>query len=109
VRNLLTDVPSYVRDEIIETLAEGAGVRIERILSRGHHSPEGVWYDQPEREWVVLIQGAARLRFDDGVEEMAAGDVVHIDAHRRHRVEWTDPDKLTIWLAVYYAGVPTRG
>ena len=108
MKNLLSAVPAEVRDEIVEVLVQGEHVRIERILSRGHRSPEGFWYDQPEHEWVVLLQGAARLRFDDAVEEMTAGDAVHIEAHRRHRVEWTEPGTLTIWLAVHYpaADVP---
>jgi cupin 2 domain-containing protein len=33
---------------------------------------------------------------------MKAGDYVEIPAHTRHRVEWTDPDEDTVWLAVYY-------
>ena len=28
------------------------GLRIERIVSEGHVSPEGFWYDQDEPEWV---------------------------------------------------------
>ena len=102
MRHLLSDVPHEVRDELTETLVRGEYVRIERIVSVGHRSPEGFWYDQPEHEWVVLLQGAARLRFEDAVEEMKAGDAVHIEAHRRHRVEWTDPGMRTIWLAVHY-------
>ena len=30
------------------------------------------------------------------------GDFVHLPAHTRHRVEWTDPAVPTVWLAVYY-------
>ena len=108
MRHLLSDVPGEVRDELIETLVQGEHVRIERIVSHGHRSPEGFWYDQPEDEWVVVLQGAARLRFEDAVEELAAGDAVHIEAHRRHRVEWTDPESVTIWLAVHYWARPDR-
>ena len=77
-------------------------VRIERIVSHGHSSPEGFWYDQDQHEFVVLLQGAARLRFEVGVIEMQPGSFIDIPAHQRHRVEWTSPDEPTIWLAVHY-------
>ncbi|HOD43146.1 MAG TPA: hypothetical protein PKL57_21545, partial [Candidatus Wallbacteria bacterium] len=66
------NMPVSIPEEIIETIHEStlpAGVhrvRIERILSAGQASPEGFWYDQPENEWVLLVQGEARLAFDDG-------------------------------------------
>jgi cupin 2 domain-containing protein len=100
--NLLADVPSMGDLEIVEVLAGGAGWRVERILSQGHKSPDGFWYDQVQDEWVTIVSGAARLRFADGrVLEMTAGDYVQIPAHCRHRVDWTDPDRVTIWLAVH--------
>lgn len=45
-------------------------MRIERIISHGHASPEGFWYDQGQSEWVVVLKGAARLQFEDGTVEM---------------------------------------
>ena len=100
--NLLVPIPAGFQDEFIETLAAASGVRIERIVSHGHASPEGFWYDQEQHEFVVLIKGAARLRFVDETVEMEPGDWINIPAHRRHRVEWTTPDEPTIWLAVFY-------
>ena len=72
--------------------------------SYGHASPRDLWHDQPEHEWVVLLKGAARLRFagQDQPVELTRGDFVNIPAHHRHRVEWTTPDEPTIWLAVHY-------
>ncbi|MEO8496473.1 MAG: cupin domain-containing protein, partial [Planctomycetota bacterium] len=66
-------------------------------------SAEGFWYNQQEHEWVVVLQGAARLQFEDELVELRPGDFVNIPAHRKHRVEWTTPDEPTIWLAVFYA------
>jgi len=100
--NLLADLPAQLPEELIQTLLSTPQVRIERIISQGHVSPPGFWYDQDEHEWAVLIQGAARLRFDDEVVELKPGDFLNIPAHRKHRVEWTSPDELTIWLAIYY-------
>jgi cupin 2 domain-containing protein len=88
--------------ERVEVLLEDNSVRIERIVSHGQASPADFWYDQDEDEWVLLVQGAARLRFENEVVEMKAGDFINIPAHRKHRVEWTAPDEPTIWLAVFY-------
>jgi cupin 2 domain-containing protein len=103
--NLLRDLPDARGGEVTETLvAAAAGLRIERIVSQGQASPPGFWYDQSEAEWVVLLAGAAHLRFADEAADRALlpGDHVHIAAHRRHRVEWTDPTAVTVWLAVFH-------
>jgi cupin 2 domain-containing protein len=49
-----------------------------------------------------LLTGAARLRFEDGgvMLDMKPGDWVEIPAHVRHRVESTQADPPTVWLAV---------
>ena len=102
--NLLRDLPDASSAEITETLVVRPGMRIERIVSFGQASPPGFWYDQHETEWVLLLAGAARLRFEDEPEArlLGRGDWVEIAAHRRHRVEWTDPARPTVWLAVFY-------
>lgn len=100
--NLFADLPSEIPDELIETLLQAKMVRIERIVSRGHASPPVFWYDQPENEWVVVLRGAARLRFEDDVIELEPGDYVDIPAHKKHRIDWTTPDEPTVWLAVFY-------
>jgi len=102
--NLLRDLPAPQPDEIVETLATGNAVRIERIFSHGQASPDGFWYDQDEAEFVVLLAGAARFRFADEEtpRSLAPGDTVEIEAHRRHRVEWTAPTTPTAWLAVFF-------
>ncbi|MFO0851217.1 MAG: cupin domain-containing protein [Gemmataceae bacterium] len=102
--NLFAELPTGLPAELVQSLADAPGIRIERIVSHGHASPPGFWYDQDEAEWVVVLTGAARLRFEDGESEMRPGDFVTIPAHRKHRVEWTTPDEPTIWLAVFYGG-----
>ena len=101
--NLFAQMPHPLPDELITTLLQAGEVRIERIVSRGHATSEGFWYDQAQHEWVIVLKGAARL----GVEnrppvEMRAGDFINLPAHTRHRVEWTTPDEPTLWLAVHY-------
>ncbi len=100
--NLFGDLPRHLPDELFSTLLDIANVRIERIVSHGHASPEDFWYDQCQAEWVVLLKGTARLRFEDETVEMKPGDFVNIPAHKKHRVDWTTPDEPTIWLAVHY-------
>ena len=102
--NVFDTIPSDLRSEWVERLAWKKGVRIERIISRGHSSPEGFWYDQAEAEWVLLVRGAARICFEEGntVVEMRAGDHLEIPSRSRHRVDWTTPDEDTIWLAVFF-------
>ena len=100
--NLFTDISANLPDELSTALLVAKNVRIERIVSHGHTSPEDFWYDQDEHEWVIVLKGAARLRLDDNVMELKRGDFVNIPAHQRHRVEWTTPDEPTIWLAVFY-------
>jgi len=100
--NLLDGLPRGQAEEQVERLIDGANVRIERIVSTGQASLPGFWYDQPDDEFVVLLGGAARLRFADGVDlDLKPGDWVEIPAHVRHRVEWTQSDPPTVWLAVH--------
>ena len=105
--NLFAEIPADLPEELFQTLLDTPGLRIERIVSLGHASPERSWYDQETDEWVLLLQGAARLRFE-GQEplDLRPGAFVTIPAHKRHRVEWTDPDRPTIWLAIHH-GDPT--
>jgi len=91
--------------ERVDRLAGSDGVRIERIVSHGHCSPDGFWYDQPESEWVVLLAGCARIAYDDGREvSLTPGDHLLLPPHTRHRVAGTDPARATVWLAVFYPG-----
>jgi len=102
--NLFTNIPDDLPEELIEILTTADGIRVERIVSRGHASPSGLWYDQEANELVVLLKGSAGLAFEGRSEllEMKAGDYVNIPAHLKHRVEWTDADQDSIWLAIHY-------
>ena len=101
--NLFENIPAELPGELFQTLAQSDALRIERIVSRGHTTPAGQWYDQPQNEFVILLQGAARLAFEDGREiAMGPGDWLAIPAHVKHRVAWTDPEQHSVWLAVHY-------
>jgi cupin 2 domain-containing protein len=102
--NVFADLPELLSDEEFTTLLAAHKVRIERIVSHGHASPPGFWYDQDRSEWVIVLKGAARLRFEDQDRpvDLRPGDWLAIPVHRKHRVEWTTPDQPTIWLAVHH-------
>jgi cupin 2 domain-containing protein len=104
VTNLFADLPSQLPEELVTRLLDVPRFRVERIVSHGHASPPGVWYDQEENEWVLVVKGAAQLLLEGEKQavEMKPGDSLNIPAHQRHRVEWTTPDEPTIWLAIHY-------
>ncbi|HOT75400.1 MAG TPA: cupin domain-containing protein [Candidatus Wallbacteria bacterium] len=113
MKNIFT-LPPSIAEEIIEILHEtplsvqgNPGVRIERILSAGQVSPEGFWYDQDENEWVLLAQGEAKVAFYDGaLVSLKAGDHIFIEAHKRHRVEYTSVNPPCVWICVFYEARP---
>ena len=102
--SLFDNIPEHLPNEVFENLCSSDTAKVERIVSRGHASPEGFWYDQPENEFVLLVKGSARVRIqgDEQDIDMTPGDYLIIPAHAKHRVERTDPDVDTIWLAVHY-------
>ncbi len=101
--NIFSKMPACSDREDFYELFSAPGVRIERIVSFGHTSPEQGWYDQDENEWVVVLEGCGTIAFDDGRQVvLSTGDCLNIPAHARHRVVRTDPEGPTIWLAVFY-------
>lgn len=90
-------------NEAMEELLARPGVRIERIVSNGQASAPGFWYEQAWNEWVIVLSGSAKLRFEDEADArlLVAGDYVFIPAKERHRVDWTSESEPTVWLAVH--------
>jgi cupin 2 domain-containing protein len=103
-RNLFDDIPRALPAERVDVLLETPAVRLERIVSIGHATPPGEWYDQARNEWVVVLRGRARVRIEGEAEDrtLDIGDHLLLRAHVRHRVEWTDPAGPTVWLAVFF-------
>jgi cupin 2 domain-containing protein len=101
--NLFSAVPSSLLEEQFDTLLAIPAGRLGRIISTGQASPTGFWYDQPWTEWVVVLAGRAGVLFEREASprELRPGDYLLIPAYQRHRVEWTDPQQPTIWLAVH--------
>jgi cupin 2 domain-containing protein len=104
--NLFTDIPAHLPQERFQTLFANPQLTIERIVSKGHASPQGFWYDQAWDEWVLLLKGGAGVQIESDPETitLGPGDALLLRAHVRHRVQWTDPAGETIWLAVHARG-----
>ncbi len=101
--NNIFKLPDFLGNtEIFETLLSHPNIRIERILSTGQVTEPGKWYDQPQDEWVILLQGEARLSYEEGSKiDLKAGDYLLIESHQKHRVDYTSIDPPCIWLAIH--------
>lgn len=101
--NIFESIPSSLKEELFEELVSKDSIKIERIISYGHTTPETQWYNQDNDEWVILLKGEAVLLFEDDDEvRLKAGDYINIPAFKKHRVSWTLPDEESVWLAVHY-------
>ena len=81
-------------------LAELPGVTIEQILSGRLSGP--VSFEQAHDEWVVVLEGRARLTVDGADVDLAPGDWLLLPAGCPHTVVETQPG--TNWLAIH-AGI----
>jgi len=102
--NLFDGIPADLSEEHFTPLLATTTIRIERIVSRGQATAPDRWCDQPQPEWVVVLAGSAGVQFEGEAAPRTVnkGDYLHIPAHARHRVAWTDADEPTVWLAVHH-------
>jgi cupin 2 domain-containing protein len=102
--NLFAGLPAAAAETIDELLSGGRFV-LKRIVSTGQATPPGVWYDQDDDEWVGLLSGGAGLLVEGeaAARVLAPGDWLLLPAGCRHRVEWTDAARPTVWLALHTA------
>jgi len=102
-KNIFKNIPKQLPNEVFEDIISKDGLKIERIISKGHTTPKSQWYNQDFNEWVIVLDGEAILSFEDSKDvKLSAGDYINIPANTKHRVAWTTPNKETIWLAVNY-------
>jgi len=102
--NIFANIPSEIKEELFEDIVSKDGLKIERIVSKGHTTTEFQWYNQENNEWVIVLKGEAILEFEDAKDvKLQEGDYLNIPAFTKHRVSWTKPDEETVWLAVHYA------
>ena len=102
IGNLFESLPDAINEELLTEIVRGENIKIERIISKGHTSPETGWYDQDDNEWVVVLKGEATLSFKNNNDvNLVTGSHINIPAHTKHKVKWTAPDTDTIWLAIH--------
>jgi cupin 2 domain-containing protein len=101
--DIFANIPHEKAAEQLADLASFPGVRIERIVSNGQASPPGFWYRQDWTEWVLVLSGSAALLIEGEsvARRLRAGDWIELPPRLRHRVESTDADAPTVWLAVH--------
>ena len=100
--NIFENLKISSSQEVFETIIENNKIKIERIISNGQITPHGIWYDQELNEFVTLLKGKATiiLKKPNRTINLKGGDFLIINAHEKHRVEYTSKDAL--WLALHY-------
>ena len=101
---LPTSLPKATEKELFEPLLQNDNILIERIVSTGQITPTNEWYEQERAEWVVLLQGEAKILLDNEEGEIVnlqKGDYVFIESMRKHRVVFTSLDEACVWLAIH--------
>lgn len=108
VENLYSALPEATRAEVFTDLLKRPGLKIERIVSHGQVTPDDTPLVQAEDEWVILLSGKARMQIEDSDEvTLNAGDYLYIPAGQLHWVTWTDPNQVSVWLAVHIEAEPS--
>lgn len=104
IENIYKYLPDSLQNELFQLLANSEQVKIERIVSNGHASSIDDWYDQDKNEWVILLSGSAGLQIEGekDIIHLLPGDYILLPAHLKHRVEYTDSNCVSIWLAIHY-------
>lgn len=82
-------------------LAALGGVRIEQILSGA--LVEAPSFLQEHDEWVLVVEGRARLLVDGEEQQLERGDWLLLPAGCPHTVLETEPG--TSWVAVHADGI----
>ena len=102
--NIFQNIPTNLDEELFTNILDHKGLKFQRIVSDAHITPKDEWYDQEDNEWLILIQGAAIISFEDEEDiTLKVGDYLNLPSHKRHRVSWTSEDEKTIWLVAHYS------
>ena len=98
VHNISSAIPSVLPEELCTLLLDGFHFRLERIISRGHATPEGEWLEQSEHERVILLCGSAGLlrAGETAPRVIHPGDYVHIPAYAA-----IESPGLIQWMTLY--------
>ena len=102
--NLLATACPPPGEESMHVLASAETWRLLLIASNDYRSPSGEWMDQADHAWVLVLRGSACIALEnpDRIVDLSPGDHLSLSPHRRHRVERTDGDPGTLWLALHW-------
>jgi cupin 2 domain-containing protein len=86
-----------IDSEKFQTLLTHKNVEIKTIVSNTLSTPQT--FKQECDEWVIVLQGCAKIEMDDKEYKLKKGDTLFIPANKEHKLLKTK--KVAIWLAVY--------
>ena len=96
------EFPDYLPDELIENLAVGPNVTVERIVTYNSAEPGKHWYESELDEFVLLLRGKAVLQdTNNQIYTLLPGDYLVIPRRLKHQVIFTREQPPTVWLTVY--------
>jgi len=98
----LLNISGLKNSEIFEEILSKDDFYIERIISPPMPGGDEKWYDQDTNELVILLQGTAKIEFENEIITLKKGDYRIIESHRRHRVAFTGSEPVAVWLAIHY-------
>jgi cupin 2 domain-containing protein len=98
----IVKIPANSDEELFESIYNDRNLLIERIISTGQVTPDGIWLEEDYDEWVILLQGNSKIKFDDGkTVEVEKGDYFMIPSNTKHKVILTSKIPCCIWLAIH--------
>ncbi|QOP41124.1 cupin domain-containing protein [Sulfurimonas marina] len=83
--------------EDFTTLLEHKNVKISRIISNTLKTEQKFLSEKDE--WVIVLQGCAKLEMNGTVHKLTKGSSLFIPANTEHKLLKTK--KVVVWLAVY--------
>jgi cupin 2 domain-containing protein len=97
INNLYEEKFPNENREVFSTLFQNESIKIESI--RSWLKTPGEVYNQDQDEWVILLEGEAKLEIDNIMVNLQRGDYLFIPKHTLHRVHSTA--KNTLWIGVF--------
>ena len=100
LKSNIFDITDKLSDEeIFKELYSNKNIQIEKIISYGQTTPTDIPYMQDHDEWVLIIDGNAKLKVDSKEYSLNKGESLLIPANTKHWVTYTHNP--TIWLAIH--------
>lgn len=101
-QNIFDVTPKSSNEEVFTDLLKKDNVHIEKVISYGQVTPVDQPYIQGHDEWVLVLNGNARLKLEDKEYLLKEGEYLYIPKGVKHWVTYTNNP--TIWLAIHFKG-----